>query len=88
MTFGQKLKQLRTERRFSLRGLGKQAGVSYVHISDYEHDRININFRTFKRLVQALNVSFSEFDNCSFEFRERKNARRKASDTKTSRGQP
>jgi len=53
---GQTLRALRLNRGYSLRKLGKLAGISHSFISDIEHGRSNPSIPTIDKLTEALGV--------------------------------
>lgn len=55
------LKQQRSEKGLSLRGLGELSGVSYVTIKDIEDGVSQPSFDNVLRILNALGVSMSEF---------------------------
>jgi len=56
-TFGLRLKQLREERRWSQKDLGKAVGVSNVSISGYESGNRFPDTETLTRIADVLEVS-------------------------------
>lgn len=58
MTLGEKLKELRNEKRYSLRELAKIIGnISASYISDIENDRYEPSLKKLKSIAKGLNVS-------------------------------
>ena len=60
MTFGQKLKQLRKEKRFSQSDIANFLKVDQTTISVWELDKCEPNFKTLKTISIAFNVSIDE----------------------------
>lgn len=57
---GKRLKQIRKEKGFSLRGLGKAAHISHSFIADIESGRSKPSLDTLDALAKTLNVSILE----------------------------
>lgn len=53
---GAKLRQLRQEKKYSLRALAKVTGLSHSFICDVEHGRCNPSLQKLHVLAQALGV--------------------------------
>ena len=53
---GQRLKELRVERAFTLRALGERSGVAYDTINKLELGRRPAHASTIRRLAEALGV--------------------------------
>ncbi len=60
MTFADKVKSLRTEARMSVRELGRQVGVSAMHISNIENGKSNASPEIVKKIAQALSANADE----------------------------
>ena len=60
MTFGQKLKQLRKEKRFSQSDIANFLKVDQTTISVWELDKCEPNFKTLKTISIAFGVSIDE----------------------------
>lgn len=60
-TLGERLRQLRTERRLSQRDLAAQAGISTNSVSLIERDEISPSVSTLQSLAGALNIKISYF---------------------------
>ncbi len=57
MTFGQKLKQLRTDRKLTQSELAEKLNLSKANISKYESDDIEPNLQTLTVISTLFNVS-------------------------------
>ena len=53
---GQRLRELRVERAFTLRALGERSGVAYDTINKLELGRRPAHASTIRRLAEALGV--------------------------------
>ena len=53
---GQRLKELRVERAFTLRALGERSGVAYDTINKLELGRRPAHASTIRKLAEALGV--------------------------------
>ena len=60
MSFGQRLKDIRSLSGMTQEELASKIGVQKQHISRYENDRCEPNIRTAKRIADALGVSLEE----------------------------
>lgn len=60
MTFGQKIKELRKERKMTLKEVAEKSGLSIVSVNFYENDRRLPNTPV---IVQKLSVGL----NCDFD---------------------
>ena len=60
MTFGNKLKTIRTEKGYSQELLASKIGVKKQTISRYENSEREPNIRTAKRIANALGISLEE----------------------------
>ena len=61
LKIGQRVKQLRNERKISQEALGLEAEVDRTYVSDVENGRRNVSMEILEKLIKALKVSFSEF---------------------------
>lgn len=59
--FGKRLKHWRNKRGLTLKDLRSKCGVAVESISKYEHGRIFPTLKTVEILLDALNVSISDF---------------------------
>jgi len=59
---GIRLKRIRKEKGFSLRGLGKAAHVSHSFIADIESGRSKPSLDTLDKLAKALDVYILELN--------------------------
>ena len=66
MSFGQRLKYLRTSLGITQEELALKIGIQKQHISRYENDRCEPNIRTAKRIADALGVSLEELSKGAF----------------------
>ena len=57
MTFGDRLRQLRTEKKLSRSGLAEQAGIHYSQIGRYETKGAQPTAEVLSKLAAALSVS-------------------------------
>lgn len=58
---GERLKQMRNAKHFSLRYVGERVGRSNVTISNYETGRLSIDLPTLKTLCTLYGVDMLEF---------------------------
>ena len=56
-----KLRKLRTDRGYSIRGLARAAGVSPDTVYSVEHGRRQPSIRTLGKLARALGVEVKDF---------------------------
>lgn len=59
-SFGQRLRQLRRERRLTQAALARRTGLNQGYISDLERGKRNISLRNSYRLARALKVQLEE----------------------------
>lgn len=59
-TFGQRLKRIRKERKYTQRKLAKKSGIYHQNISNYELERAYPNLMTIEWLCMALDVTATE----------------------------
>jgi transcriptional regulator with XRE-family HTH domain len=67
-TLGQKIRELREEKDFSLRELAKKIEVSPAFLSDIELGRRNPSEKNLKLIAQILNISLDELRNYDTRF--------------------
>lgn len=67
-TLGQKIRELREEKDFSLRKLAKKIEVSPAFLSDIELGRRNPSEKNLKLIAQVLNISLDELRNYDTRF--------------------
>ena len=60
MSFGQRLRDLRSFSGMTQEELAAKIGIQKQHISRYENDRCEPNIRTAKKIADALGVSLKE----------------------------
>ena len=60
VTLGQKLSDLRAERRIGLRELGRAVGVTAMHISNLEKGKSMPSPELVQKLAEALNANLDE----------------------------
>jgi transcriptional regulator with XRE-family HTH domain len=60
-SIGARLKELRTEHRYSIRGLALKAGVSASLVSDIEKNKVEPSISTLKRLATAMGTTITYF---------------------------
>jgi transcriptional regulator with XRE-family HTH domain len=60
-SIGGRLKSLRSEHRYSIRGLAAKAGVSASLVSDIEKDKVEPSISTLKRLAGAMGTTITYF---------------------------
>lgn len=62
MNFGQRLRQLRKEKGFTLRGLAGEAGVDFTYLSKIENDRVPYTpaAETIRELARVLGIDAVE----------------------------
>ncbi|WP_191563286.1 cupin domain-containing protein [Janibacter melonis] len=61
LSIGPRLKDLRSEHRYSIRGLAAKAGVSASLVSDIEKNKVEPSVSTLKRLATALGTTITYF---------------------------
>ncbi len=59
MSFGERLRKLRTHSGMSVQELAEQVGVSRTFIYQLQRDRVSLSFSTLKGIARALGVSTS-----------------------------
>ena len=57
---GERVRVLREEQGFSLRGFAAKTGIHPSHLSQIELGRVSVTFYTFLCLAHALNINASE----------------------------
>lgn len=60
---GQRVKQLRLQRKLSQEGLANKAEVDRTYMTDVENGRRNISVEVLERIIGALELSYAEFFN-------------------------
>jgi len=65
---GQRIRELRKKLKLPQEGLANEAEVDRTYVTDVENGRRNISVEVLERLINALQVSFTEFFN-SKEFK-------------------
>jgi transcriptional regulator with XRE-family HTH domain len=60
-SIGARLKDLRSEHRYSIRGLAAKAGVSASLVSDIEKSKVEPSISTLKRLATAMGTTITYF---------------------------
>lgn len=60
-TIGSRLKELRNDHRYSIRGLASKAGVSASLVSDIEKNKVEPSISTLKRLATAMGTTITYF---------------------------
>ena len=60
MTLGNKIKDLRGEKRLSIRELGRRTGVTGMHISNLEKGKINASSELLVKIAQELDADADE----------------------------
>lgn len=60
---GKRIKELRNKLNISQEELGFRSGVHRTYIASLEVGKRNVSIVTLEKIVQALEVSFSEFFN-------------------------
>ena len=58
--FGQRVRSLREQQGFSLRGFAKHTGINRSHLSDIELGRVGVTLDTLLYLAYVLDVNASE----------------------------
>lgn len=61
LTTGEKLKDLRNKKHWTLKEAEEKSGVPTSTISDYENDKTSVNIVTLNALLEAYGISFFEF---------------------------
>lgn len=67
MDVGQKIKELRKEKRITQRELGERMKISQQQIAQYENGKLKPKIETVKKIADALNVSIDELMPDSYE---------------------
>ncbi|MEE1896983.1 helix-turn-helix transcriptional regulator [Flavobacterium rakeshii] len=70
ISLGKKLKELRNEKKLSLRQLAQRCDLDYSDISKYEKGEVNIQLSTVYELARGLNVQPKDLFNFEFKFPE------------------
>lgn len=70
ISLGNKVKELRNEKKLSLRQLAQRCDLDYSDISKYEKGEVNIQLSTLYELARGLNVHPKELFNFDFKFSE------------------
>ena len=60
MSLGDKIKELREEKRISIRGLGRLTEVSGMHISNLEKNKVNASPELVTKIAEALDADPDE----------------------------
>ncbi|NSX39000.1 cupin domain-containing protein [Pseudarthrobacter oxydans] len=60
-TLGERLHELRTQHRYSIRGLATKAGVSASLVSDVEKGKVEPSISTLNRLAAAMGTTITYF---------------------------
>lgn len=61
MTIGERIKEVRKNKGFSVRYLSEQSGISRSTISRWENNQLNPSEDKLKKIIQALGISVSQF---------------------------
>ena len=61
--FGQKVKQLREEKDFSIEYLANISNVDRNYISDIEKGKRNVSIEIIEKIINAFNLDFTTFFN-------------------------
>ena len=65
LKIGQRIRQLRKELDISQETLAYKAEVDRTYVTDVENGRRNVSVEILERLINALEVSFTDFFNKS-----------------------
>ncbi len=60
MTTGQKIRELRRERKWTQAELGEQAGINFSNINRYEQDKLKPGATILSRLSKAFGIPIEE----------------------------
>ncbi len=60
MTLGDKIKELREDKRFSIRELGRRTDVSAMHISNIEKGKVNASPELVTKIASELEANVDE----------------------------
>lgn len=76
MGFSENLKKLREQKELSQDQLGLLAGVNGRQISKYEHNKVEPNLKTLKKLAEVLEISIddlikNDFESNSYDYKDR-----------------
>lgn len=63
LKIGQRIKKLRKDIGLSQESLAYKAEVDRTYVTDVENGRRNVSVEILERLINALDVSFTEFFN-------------------------
>ena len=61
--FGQKVKQLREDKNFSIEYLANISNVDRNYISDIEKGKRNVSIEIMEKIIIAFNIDFTTFFN-------------------------
>ena len=61
--FGQKVKELREQKRFSIEQLANISNVDRNYISDIEKGKRNVSIEIMEKIILALDTDFTTFFN-------------------------
>jgi transcriptional regulator with XRE-family HTH domain len=60
MTLGERLRELRSQRRWRLKDLAQRSGLSIPYLSDLERGRTNPSLTTLQTLARAYGISVND----------------------------
>lgn len=63
MTIGERIKEVRKNKGFSVRYLSEQSGISRSTISRWENNHLNPSEEKLRRVIKALGITTSQFWN-------------------------
>lgn len=64
MTIGEKIKELRTKKDMTIKGLSDKTGLSTVIISHYENNKAKPTLVSVQKLSQGLGCDFEDLYKC------------------------
>ena len=67
MSFSENLEKMREQKELSQDQLGLLAGVNGRQISKYEHNKVEPNLKTLKKLAEVLEISIDDLIKDNFE---------------------
>lgn len=69
MTFGENLKQIRSNKRLSQREMARRLNISQSYLGDLENNRKNVSLYVVSKLAKQLNISINKLINDDIEIR-------------------
>lgn len=66
VSFGLRVRELRKAKGISQEGLAFDADIDRTYMNSVENGKRNVSIKNVEKILQALDVSFSEFFNSSY----------------------